>query len=82
VSLRAFAIGTFLGLMPLSLNNVYLGAIAAEITTSGARTAGFSNTQWAIYGAGLIAALTAAIYLGRLAWRVLTKRVDAEAGRQ
>jgi uncharacterized membrane protein YdjX (TVP38/TMEM64 family) len=71
VSLRAFTFGTLLGFIPLSLHNVYLGAIAAELTTQGLRTAGYGEHGWMLYGAGFVIVVTAVVYLGRWAWRAL-----------
>ncbi|MGQ0657110.1 MAG: TVP38/TMEM64 family protein [Chromatiales bacterium] len=74
VSLRGFVAATFLGIIPFSVNNVYLGALTAELATRGARTADFSAGQWALYGTGLLVALCGAVCLGRIAWRALNKQ--------
>lgn len=72
-SLRGFVSGTFVGIIPFSLHNVYLGSIAADIATLGARSADRTPLQWALYGAGLLATIVAVIYLSRLAHRALAK---------
>jgi uncharacterized membrane protein YdjX (TVP38/TMEM64 family) len=77
VNLRAFVGGSALGFIPLSLHNVYLGAIAAELTTEGLRTADYGPWGWALYGAGFLVVATAVVYLGRRAWRTL--KADAAA---
>lgn len=71
VDLRAFVGGSLVGFIPLSLHNVYLGAIAAELTTEGLRTADYGAWGWALYGAGFVVVLVAVVYLGRWAWRAL-----------
>lgn len=71
VQLRAFVGGSLLGFIPLSLHNVYLGAIAAELTTEGLRTAGYGPWGWVLYGTGFIVVVGAVLYLGRWAWRAL-----------
>ena len=72
-SLRGFVLGSFVGIVPFSLHNVYLGSIAADIATLGARSAERTPLEWAFYGAGLLATIVAVIYLSRLARRALAK---------
>lgn len=78
VSLRAFVLGSLIGFVPLSLHNVYLGAIAAELTTEGLRTADYGEMEWAVYLGGFVAVIASVVYLGRWGWRALNKR-EAEA---
>lgn len=73
VSLRAFVLGSLIGFVPLSLHNVYLGAIAAELTTEGLRTTGYGGMEWAVYIGGFVLVLASVIYLGRWGWRALRK---------
>ena len=72
-SLRDFVLGTLLGIIPFSLHNAYLGSIAADIATMGARNAERTSLQWAFYGAGFLATIALLIYLNRLARRALAK---------
>lgn len=72
-SLRGFVSGTFVGIIPFSLHNVYLGSIAADIATLGARNAERTPLEWALYGAGLLATIALLIYLNRLARRALAQ---------
>lgn len=74
VSLRAFALGSLVGFVPLSLHNVYLGAIAAELTTRGLRTADYGEWGWLLYGVGFLIVVAGVIYLGRWGWRALYAR--------
>lgn len=76
VSLGSFAAGSLAGFIPLTLHNVYLGAIAAELSTEGLRTADFGAWQWALYGCGFVLAIIAVLYLGRWAWRALASGQD------
>jgi uncharacterized membrane protein YdjX (TVP38/TMEM64 family) len=80
VSLRAFTFGSLLGFIPLSLHNVYLGAIAAELTTRGLRTAGYGEQGWLLYGAGFVLIASAVVYLGRWAWRALYQQATVAEG--
>lgn len=75
-SLRGFVSGTFVGIIPFSLHNAYLGSIAADIATLGTRSADRTPLQWALYGAGLLATIVAVIYLSRLAHRALAKYTE------
>lgn len=80
VSLRAFVLGSLIGFVPLSLHNVYLGAIAAELTTEGLRTAGFGKFEWAIYIGGFVFVIAAVLYLGRWGWSALRRSGATAAG--
>ncbi len=72
VSLRDFITGSFIGVIPFSLHNVYLGAIAADISTLGQRHTERSTLEWAFYGAGFVLVVIAMIGLSRIARRMLT----------
>ena len=78
-SLRGFVGGSLLGFIPYSVHNVYLGSIAADITTLGARNLERTPLAWALYGAGFIATVVAVIYLSRLARRALSRYTDTGA---
>jgi uncharacterized membrane protein YdjX (TVP38/TMEM64 family) len=78
-SLRGFVAGTLVGIVPFSLHNVYLGAIAADVATLGARGGERQPLEWALYGAGFLATIVLVLWLNRLARRALA-RFDAEAG--
>jgi len=55
------------------VNIAYLGAIAAQVATAGARTGGSGHGPWLLYGAGFVVALAGLIYLSRMAWRALSE---------
>jgi uncharacterized membrane protein YdjX (TVP38/TMEM64 family) len=78
-SLRGFVAGSFLGIIPFSLHNVYLGSIAAEIaiwrTSHTART----PLEWSLYGLGVLVAIGSVLYLSRLARRELAMYTEQEA---
>lgn len=76
-SFRGYALGTFIGLIPFSLHNVYLGSIAASLVAIDERGFGRSPVEWAVYGCGFIASIVAVVYLNRLARRGLA-RYDGE----
>ncbi len=70
-SLRGFTGGTFLGIIPFSVHNVYLGSIAADIATLGTRNIERTPLEWSLYGAGFLVAVGIVVYLNRLARRIL-----------
>lgn len=78
-SLSGFIGGSLLGFIPYSVHNVYLGSIAADITTLGARNLERTSLEWALYGAGFIATVVAVIYLSWLARRALSRYSDTGA---
>lgn len=72
-SLRGYVGGSLLGFIPFSVHNVYLGSIAANLSTLGARSADRTPLEWALYGAGFVAAVTVVVVLNRLARRALDR---------
>ena len=70
-SLRGFMGGTFVGIIPLSLHNVWLGSIAAGITVPGGHIAARTPFEWVMYGGGFLAIVGLIVYLNRLARRAL-----------
>jgi uncharacterized membrane protein YdjX (TVP38/TMEM64 family) len=72
-SLRGYLGGSLLGFIPYSVHNVYLGSIAADLTTLGARGLGRSPLEWALYGMGFVCTVIAVVYLNRLARRALAR---------
>jgi len=70
-SLRGFMGGTFVGVIPLSLHNVWLGSIAAGITVPGGHIAARTPFEWVLYGGGFLVIVGLIVYLNRLARRAL-----------
>lgn len=77
-SFPGYVIGTLIGFTPFSLHNVYLGSLAADITTLGVRNTGRTPLEWSLYGAGFVATLIAVLYLNRLARRALARYTDTD----
>lgn len=71
--LRGFTGGTFVGVIPFSLHNVYLGSIAANITTLGERHSGRGILEWGLYGGGFLATVGLIVYLNHIARRALAR---------
>lgn len=72
-SLRGYAGGSLLGFIPFSIHNAYLGSLAADLSTLGARSADRTPLEWALYGGGFVAAIFAVVILNRLARRALDR---------
>lgn len=77
-SLRGYIGGSLLGFIPFSLYSVYLGSLAADLSTLGARDVGRSPLEWALYGGGFIATIIAVVILNRLAHRALARYADTD----
>ena len=78
-SLRGYVGGSLLGFTPFSVHNAYLGSIAADLSTLGARNQARSPLEWTFYGAGFVATVIAVVYLNRLARRALARYMDTGA---
>ncbi len=72
VSLNHYIIGTFLGLWPITLFNVYLGSIAHDFMALSDVATPRTPLQWVFYAAGFGASLLAVFYLTRRAQRALS----------
>ncbi len=72
-SFRNYVGGSFIGFIPFSVHNVYLGSIAADLSTLGERQLGRSSLEWSLYGLGFVASVVAVIYCNRLARRALAR---------
>ncbi len=72
-SLRGYVGGSLLGFIPFSVHSVYLGSIAADLSTLGAREVGRTPLEWTLYGAGFVAAVAAVLVFNRLARRALAR---------
>ena len=70
-SLRDFFIGTFLGIIPITFFNVYLGSLAADLTLLRSQRLERTPLQWFLYGLGFILVVALLIYATRVARRML-----------
>ncbi|WP_345547964.1 TVP38/TMEM64 family protein [Microbulbifer aestuariivivens] len=78
VRLKDFVIGNFIGIIPLTINSVYVGSIAADLTTLGQAGSERTPVQWVLYGTGFVLAVLALIGLARMARRALAEKIDQE----
>ncbi|MDH3692178.1 MAG: TVP38/TMEM64 family protein [Gammaproteobacteria bacterium] len=70
---RDFVMGTFLGIWPITVVNVYIGSITADFATLGSPTDSRSQMEWVVYGIGFVISIAFAIYLGHLAQQALRR---------
>jgi uncharacterized membrane protein YdjX (TVP38/TMEM64 family) len=82
VSLRGFVCGTLVGEIPLSVHNVYLGAIAADLATLGQRSGEQTALAWLLYALGFFLVAASVVYLGARARRALARHVAADRNRR
>ncbi|HSH68339.1 MAG TPA: TVP38/TMEM64 family protein [Deferrisomatales bacterium] len=75
VSLRAYLLASWIGMMPGTLLYVYLGSLAGSLATLGSSGGERSPAQWALYGVGLAATLAVTVYITRIAKAALAKKV-------
>jgi uncharacterized membrane protein YdjX (TVP38/TMEM64 family) len=74
VSLRDYLLG-FIGMLPGTIMYVYLGSLVgniAALTSNRERTL----AEWILYGVGLIAAITATVYITRIARQALNESFE------
>lgn len=80
-SWQGYLVGSLIGFIPFSVHNVYLGSIAADVTTLGLRNTERTGFEWILYGGGFVMTVIIVFYLNRLARRALsqyTKPADNE----
>lgn len=75
-SLQGFVLGSLIGFIPYSLHNVYLGAIASDLTSLSRGEVERSALQWGFYGLGFLVTLAALFYFNRLARRALASYTE------
>jgi uncharacterized membrane protein YdjX (TVP38/TMEM64 family) len=74
IPLRHFVVANAIGVLPISVTNVYLGSLAAELADLTEREPGW--WEWALYGGGLVAAIGLVYYITRLARRSMRQTLE------
>lgn len=77
-SLIDFLIGTFLGIMPITFCNTYLGSLAADLTMIGSERVTRSPVEWLFYGLGFVTLLGIFIIATRIAQQKLKQNLREE----
>jgi len=73
ISFRNYFVGTLVGLWPITLFNVYLGSIAADMVSLSDATRLRTPLQWTAVGAGFIVSVIAIVYLIKFAQKTLAE---------
>jgi uncharacterized membrane protein YdjX (TVP38/TMEM64 family) len=81
-SVRGYIAGSLLGFIPLSVHNVYLGSLIADITRFDITARQRSTWEWGVYAGGLVAAVAVIVYLNRLASRALAQYTEQVADKE
>lgn len=72
VSFRAYALASWIGMMPGTVMYVYIGSLA-QLAGKRART----PAEWALYAVGLMATVAVTVYITRIAKRALAKQAGS-----
>lgn len=72
---RDFLIGNLFGVIPITVNNVYIGSIASDLASIGTGRATRTPVEWTLYGLGFLLAIIAIIGLTRMARRALKQKI-------
>lgn len=80
--LGGYTLGSFVGFIPFSLHNVYLGSLAADIAAVTEGELGRTPIQWFMYSAGFVATVIAVVYFNRLAQRALRQYSGTDSNRE
>ncbi|WP_237056641.1 TVP38/TMEM64 family protein [Microbulbifer sediminum] len=78
VRLRDFVIGNAIGIIPITIHNVYVGSIASDLATLGSRESERTPVEWTLYALGFVLAVTALIGITRIARRALAQKIERE----
>lgn len=76
IPFRHFFFANMVGVIPISLTNVYVGSLAAELADLTEREA--QPWEWVLYGAGFVAAIGLVYYITRLARRAMESALAEE----
>jgi len=76
VSLRDYALASWIGMMPGTIMYVYVGSLAGTLAALGERGRARTSAEWALYAVGLVATIAVTVYVTRLARSALANRVD------
>ena len=70
--IKDFFIGTFFGIWPITIFNVYVGSITADLSTLGKSTTK-TNLEWGFYIFGFVITVFVVFYVGHRARKALNK---------
>jgi uncharacterized membrane protein YdjX (TVP38/TMEM64 family) len=71
VRLRDYFLASWIGMLPGTVMFVYFGSLAGDVARIGSGRGARTPAQWALYGIGLAATITVALYVTRISRRAL-----------
>src|SRR5262247_1701048 len=77
VSLRDFALASWIGMLPGTVMYVYVGSLAGDLATLGQGPRARTAAEWALYGVGFLATVAVTVYVTRIARGTLDRRIAA-----
>jgi uncharacterized membrane protein YdjX (TVP38/TMEM64 family) len=75
VSLRQYALASWIGMMPGIALYAYLGSLAGDLAAAAAGARGRTPGEWALYALGLLATVAVTVFVTRVARAALDRRV-------
>ena len=66
-----YVVASFIGYLPFTLHNVYLGSLISDLTAMGEGGMTRTPAQWALYGCGFVVTIIAIVYFNSIAKRAL-----------
>ena len=75
--MRSFTFGTFLGIWPITIFNVYVGTLASSLSKLGEVSAS-NQAQLYFYIFGLVCGIFAIVYITRRAKLALNRYLDTQ----
>jgi uncharacterized membrane protein YdjX (TVP38/TMEM64 family) len=79
VSLRDYVLASWLGMLPGTVMYVYLGSLAGNLATLGAKTDHTKTPgQWVMYGVSFVATILVTVYITKIAKKALAARIRTE----
>ncbi|MGK7879370.1 MAG: TVP38/TMEM64 family protein [Crocosphaera sp.] len=76
VSLRDYAIASWIGMLPGTVMYVYIGSLIGNIATLGAGGREKTSLEWALYIVGLIATVLVSVYVTKISRQALDSQIE------
>ncbi len=77
VHFKDYLLASWIGMMPGTVMYVYLGSVAGDLASLGAKHGSKTPAEWMIYGVGLMATIAVSVYVTRIARKALNLKVKA-----
>ena len=76
VSLKDYAIASWIGMLPGTVMYVYIGSLIGNIATLGAGGREKTPLEWALYIVGLIATVLVSVYVTKISRQALDSQIE------